>query len=95
MSLHPNSYSVQERVDEFRKALRMLCEFAYEQGFHEMGYDPLKAFEDALRDETKGAVDLLSKVYHSWALHGIAPELEAEIERVLRSTPHATSERPA
>lgn len=26
-----------------------LCEFAYEQGFHEMGYDPVKAVREFVR----------------------------------------------
>jgi hypothetical protein len=39
------------RVDEYRSALRMICDFAYEQVFHEMGVDPLKCFEAALREE--------------------------------------------
>ena len=28
--------------------LTMLCEFAYKQGFHELGYNPVKAIEAAL-----------------------------------------------
>jgi hypothetical protein len=44
-----------KHVDEYRKALRMLCDFAYKQGFHEMGYDPLEAFEAALRDQFNAA----------------------------------------
>ena len=56
----------------------------------------LRAVADAARTpapEAK-AIELLRKVYKSWALHGIAPELEGEIEALLngitpqnRSTP--------
>lgn len=39
--------SVREALD----AVRALCDFAYEQGFHEMGYDPVKTLEAAIGRE--------------------------------------------
>jgi hypothetical protein len=31
-------------------ALRSIVQFAYEQGYHELGYDPVQDLEDALHD---------------------------------------------
>lgn len=40
---------VQEALD----AVEMLCDYAYEQGFHEIGYDPVEVLRNALQSETR------------------------------------------
>jgi predicted Fe-S protein YdhL (DUF1289 family) len=53
----PDSYKTKEHLEEYRRALRMLCDHAYKMGFHEMGYDPIEYFEAAVRDSRRGPVD--------------------------------------
>lgn len=43
-----------QSADQYLDDLKRLCDFAYEQGFHEMGHDPVKAAADEierLRDQ--------------------------------------------
>ena len=44
----PRRSPVQEALD----AVEMLCDYAYEKGFHEMGYDPVEVLRNALQSET-------------------------------------------
>ena len=38
--------------------VRVLCEFAYQQGFHEMGYDPVNAIQEEIARYENGRVIL-------------------------------------
>ena len=37
-----------DRVVEALQALKSLADYAYEQGYHEMGYDPLQVVRDEI-----------------------------------------------
>jgi hypothetical protein len=39
------------QTEHLREVLRSMLEFAYQHGFHELGYDPLDEFEEALLRE--------------------------------------------
>lgn len=39
-----------ERTNEVLRALKILCDFAYEQGFHEMGYDPVEEISSIINE---------------------------------------------
>lgn len=45
----PDSLTSEEKVDQAVFDVDVLCNFAYESGFHEMGYNPVTV----LRDEIK------------------------------------------
>lgn len=47
---------------------RMLCEYAYERGFHELGYSPIEAIAAVMRE----AMGELSEMERT--MIGIAPE---------------------
>lgn len=37
-------------MNEIIKDLRNICQFAYDQGLHELGYDPVEAIEKELNE---------------------------------------------
>lgn len=45
----------QQTYHDARRTLQSIVEFAFAQGFHETGYDPIAAFEESIRSETTWA----------------------------------------
>jgi hypothetical protein len=44
-----NSYTAKQ-IKEALEHVQGMCDFAYRQGFHELGYDPVQVLRDVLRD---------------------------------------------
>jgi len=40
---------------EILSALKKLCDYAYEQGYHEMGYDPVREIARKLKEARRNA----------------------------------------
>ena len=45
-------------MNEIIKDLRNICQFAYDQGLHELGYDPVEAIEKELNEWRKALCSL-------------------------------------